>query len=150
MLLRRLPRPGAAHKSHSLRHPIIAPFPALHGAVPVLSPQDAGGGHSRQRERSAPSTTRSRAARRSRIFPEWREPAGADAAMALRTGAALMLAGGRGAGARGVALLRVGLLLARAGTLPRTGRALLLWASRWRRMTVSSFTAPIRRPRASG
>jgi 1-acyl-sn-glycerol-3-phosphate acyltransferase len=125
LLLAELPRrlqPLA--KTGLFRHPIIAPFLRLAGALPVHRRQDAGGdmaGNARMFRAVAEALARRQAIL---IFPEGvsqPEPT----LMTLRTGAARLLLEAEQAGAPAVTLLPVGLVLTEPGRF-RAGRALVL------------------------
>jgi glycerol-3-phosphate O-acyltransferase / dihydroxyacetone phosphate acyltransferase len=125
MVLAAVPRPlRPLAKSTLFRHPLIAPFLHLARAVPIYRREDAGGRPVDNAETFRAVVGALRGGEAILIFPEGvsqPEPA----LMALRTGAARMLLEADAAGAGGVALLPVGLVLHEPGRF-RAGRALLL------------------------
>ena len=113
-------------KAPLFRHPLIAPFLRLAGAIPVYRRIDVGSNPARNREMFRAAIARLREAGTVLIFPEGLsqpEPV----LMPLHTGAARMLLSAEtaAAGALGVTLLPVGLLFHELGAF-RTGWALVL------------------------
>jgi len=109
------------------RHPAIGPFLRLVGALPVNRRQEAGDDPRKNAALFAATTEALRAGHAIALFPEGRtqpEPA----LQTVRTGAARMVLAAEAEGARGVALLPVGLVFDEPGTF-RSGRALVLVGS---------------------
>ena len=107
------------------KHPLVAPFLRLAGALPVQRRQEAGNDPAKNDALFAATTATLRAGGAILIFPEGRtqpEPM----LLTLRTGAARMLLAAESAsGSPPVTLLPVGLVFHAPGTF-RTGRALVL------------------------
>lgn len=107
------------------KHPLIAPFLHLAGALPVNRRQEAGSDPAKNDALFAATTATLRAGGAILIFPEGRtqpEPV----LLPLRTGAArMLLAAEAEAGCPPVTLLPLGLVFHAPGTF-RTGRALVL------------------------
>jgi len=107
------------------KHPLIAPFLRLAGALPVQRRQEAGNDPAKNDALFAATTETLRAGGAILIFPEGRtqpEPV----LLTLRTGAARMLLAAEAApGSAPVTLLPLGLVFHAPGTF-RTGRALVL------------------------
>lgn len=113
-------------KAPLFRHPLIAPFLWLIGAIPVHRRQEGGGDPARNEAMFAAATRTLRGGGAILIFPEGLsqpEPT----LMPLRTGVARMLLAAEAAagGTLGVRLLPVGLVFHEPGTF-RTGRAAVL------------------------
>jgi 1-acyl-sn-glycerol-3-phosphate acyltransferase len=111
-------------KAPLFRHPVIAPFLRLAGAIPVQRRQDPGSDPTKNQEMFRQAADILRAGGAILIFPEGVSQA-EPMLMPLRTGAARMaLAAGDGAPAS-VTVLPVGLIFHEPGTF-RTGWALVL------------------------
>ena len=127
MLLTVVPRPLRTLANAPLfRHPLIAPFLRLVGALPVHRRQEAGDDPGRNAALFAATTEALRAGGAILVFPEGRtqpEPV----LQTLRTGTARMLLAAENGGpmAARVTLLPVGLVFHQPGTF-RSGRALVL------------------------
>jgi 1-acyl-sn-glycerol-3-phosphate acyltransferase len=110
------------------KHPLVAPFLHLAGALPVQRRQEAGSDPAKNDALFAATTATLRAGGAILIFPEGRtqpEPV----LLTLRTGAArMLLAADAAGGSPPVTLLPLGLVFHAPGTF-RTGRALVLVGS---------------------
>jgi 1-acyl-sn-glycerol-3-phosphate acyltransferase len=125
LLLAALPRPlRPLAKSGLFRHPLIAPFLLLVGALPVHRRQDAGSATSDNRLTFQAASAALGRGEAILIFPEGvsqPEPT----LMTLRTGAARLLLEAQAGGAAPATLLPVGLVLDEPGRF-RAGHALVL------------------------
>jgi glycerol-3-phosphate O-acyltransferase/dihydroxyacetone phosphate acyltransferase len=111
-------------KAPLFRHPLIAPFLSLVGAIPVHRRQDPGSDPAQNAEMFRLATAALRRGDAILIFPEGVSQA-EPVLMPLRTGTARLLLAAERDAPLGVTLLPVGLVYHEPGTF-RTGRALVL------------------------